>query len=177
MESPTMQMTPTTVLDLASKILEDRGLQYGPADKCFKNIAQIASAILGREITPREVAIILVSTKLARMNESPQLADSYIDAINYLAFAAGFAKATMPTQGANLEDDIAALAKRFAPVKTENAYEKDDRGDCPVQRAVYPDSDEGVLKRARLTSSEKIFTIGPRAKEPQKRQTGHGPGP
>lgn len=57
---------------------------------CFDNISKIASVLLGVQITPFEVAMIHVSTKLARIQASPAKDDSYIDAINYLAFAAQF---------------------------------------------------------------------------------------
>ena len=57
---------------------------------CFDSISKIASLLLGAQITPFEVAMIHVSTKLARIQAAPTKDDSYIDVINYLAFAAQF---------------------------------------------------------------------------------------
>ena len=42
----------------------------------------------GIDVGPYEVAMILASVKLARMSASPSKRDNYLDAINYLAFAA-----------------------------------------------------------------------------------------
>jgi len=78
------------ILSQAICLLQERGLQYGSAEVCFDNIAKIASLLLGAQITPFEVAMIHVSTKLARIQASPTKEDSYMDAINYLAFAAQF---------------------------------------------------------------------------------------
>lgn len=71
--------------------MQEREPQYGNAILCFDRIANIATQILNTEITPYDVAMIHVATKLARMVESRDKDDSYIDAINYLAFAAQFA--------------------------------------------------------------------------------------
>lgn len=61
--------------------------------------------------------------------------DNYVDAMNYLAFAAQFAPIHEPpkiTQAfysvpiketGMVEDDIAEIAKRFAPVKQEDKSE------------------------------------------------------
>lgn len=113
------------MLEEAARLIGDRGEQYGPPDKCFENIAIISSVLLDRPVSAKDVALVLVATKLARMTHSPKLADSYVDAINYMAFAARFAKVDSSTQGASLEDDIAAVAKRFAPVKMEKLNEED----------------------------------------------------
>jgi len=117
------QMNHKEVLNDAISLLKARGDQYGPADKCFERISSMASAILGKNITKHDVAIIHVATKLARMTESPKVADHYTDAINYMAFAAEFAKAETST-GADLEDDIAAMARRLAPKQMETTHEK-----------------------------------------------------
>jgi hypothetical protein len=111
------------VLSGAVSLLKQRGDQYGQAEQCFSRISAIASEILKKKISKHDVAMIHVATKLARMAESPQLADSYMDAINYMAFAAEFAKAEVST-GANVEEEIAAMARRLAPMRTENTHEK-----------------------------------------------------
>lgn len=120
------------VLSGAVSLLKQRGDQYGHAEQCFSKISTIASEALKKNITKHDVAMIHVATKLARISESPKLADSYMDAINYLAFAAEFAKAEVST-GADLEDEIAAMARRLAPMRTENTHEKvHDLGDSNI---------------------------------------------
>jgi hypothetical protein len=62
-----------------------------------------------------DIAIIMSCVKQARQIESPTLVDSFIDDVNYTAIAGQFAAAKFET----IEDDIAAMARRFAP-KREN---------------------------------------------------------
>jgi hypothetical protein len=116
---------PLNMLEEAARLIGDRGEQYGPPDRCFDAISKIATVMLDRPVSARDVAMVLLATKLARMVNSPKLADSYVDAINYLAFAARFAEVDSSTQGASIEDDIAAVAKRFAPVNVEKLNEED----------------------------------------------------
>lgn len=94
--------------------------------------------MLNTEVTPYEVAMIHVATKMARLQESRTVDDHYVDAMNYLAFAAQFApiheaprvvdppyKApTMKDEPTGMvEADIAEIAKRFAPNKPEEQSE------------------------------------------------------
>lgn len=65
--------------------------EYGEARFCFNRIANLASIMLGRHITEYDVAIIMVAVKMGRLEESRHKKDTYIDAINYLAFATEFA--------------------------------------------------------------------------------------
>jgi hypothetical protein len=69
--------------------------------------------MLDRVITPYEIAIIHVATKMARMTSDPKKADNYVDGVNYMAFAAQFAGIQTSTAE---EEEIAALARKFAPV-------------------------------------------------------------
>jgi hypothetical protein len=80
-------MKPHAVLDEAAKIIGERGEQYGEIEMNFERAANTARAA-GIDVGPYEVAIILASVKLARMSVSPCKRDNYLDAINYLAFAA-----------------------------------------------------------------------------------------
>jgi hypothetical protein len=66
----------------------------------------------------------MVALKLGRLQEARTLDDNYIDGINYMAFAAQFAKAKTSIETA-VEDDIVAMAKRLSPKKSENMNEKD----------------------------------------------------
>jgi hypothetical protein len=75
----------------AAKIVDDRSKQYGSPDACFEIIARIATATMGEEYTPYDIAMILHCVKLGRMQEKRAYEDNYVDAMNYLAFAGQFA--------------------------------------------------------------------------------------
>ena len=112
------------ILTTAVQILQERGGQYGPVELCFDRASKLASVRLNREITMYDIAIIMSCVKQARQVESPQLVDSWVDDVNYIAIAAQFASAQFG--GSDIEDDIAALAKRFAPKRQENNNAKND---------------------------------------------------
>lgn len=76
----------------AAGTIGDRTNRYGTPDQCFYRIAKIASVMFDREVTPREVAIMLLCTKLGRIPERPDYDDNYVDGISYLAFAAHFSE-------------------------------------------------------------------------------------
>ena len=81
----------TEYLFEAARILTDREKEYGAPELCFDRIASIASTMLDLTITPYMVAQIHIATKLARAVESPGKADTWVDLINYVAFAGNFA--------------------------------------------------------------------------------------
>jgi len=60
----------------------------------------------------------MASMKLARITASPTLDDNYVDGINYLAFASQFSVSEDQAKMA-LEEDIAAMARKFAPRRAE----------------------------------------------------------
>ena len=104
------------VLQTSASVLNDRAAQYGDETACFDRVATIASTILGKNLTAYDISIIMVAMKLGRLREARQKVDTYVDAINYVAFAAQFAPASSYEDGiAELEDGIAELAAKFAP--------------------------------------------------------------
>ena len=117
----------TEILSQAITTLRERGAQYGSVESTFDRTAKIAGILLNQEITAYEVSMILVATKLARLQDARTLDDNYIDAMNYLAIAAQFApvheppKITKPASGFVLpiEADITEIARKFAPVKAQ----------------------------------------------------------
>lgn len=72
-------------------VLEPRGAVYGGVRENHDRIADIANAITGLNLTAHNIAMVLVAVKLSRILQSPDHADSYVDAINYLSFAGEFA--------------------------------------------------------------------------------------
>ena len=82
---------PLEVLSEALKIFQERGATYGDGDALENNfgaIATIATLIVGKPLTARDVALVLTAVKLRRLGVAPDHRDSYVDAVNYVAFAA-----------------------------------------------------------------------------------------
>ena len=96
----------------------DRGRRYGSVEECFDRCAKIATIILGKQVTLYDVSIIMMAMKMARMTSTPSLDDNYVDGINYMAFASQFSTSEEQAKVA-LEEDIAAMARKFAPRRPE----------------------------------------------------------
>lgn len=80
-------MKPHHVLTEAAGLIGERGKDYGGIEDNFANIAAIANAATGLDLSPFHVAVIMAAVKFARVRQSPGKADNYLDGINYLAFA------------------------------------------------------------------------------------------
>lgn len=80
-------MDPHKTLNQCAELIGERGKDYGGIEDNFTTISVIASLVTGQKLTPYDVAMVLVATKLARMSGSRDKDDNYLDAINYLAFA------------------------------------------------------------------------------------------
>lgn len=79
-----------TVLNTASSCINGtRAGDYGPANENFDRIAQRWNAHLGarltRRITPADVAIMMADVKLARLANTPDHPDSWVDLAGYAA--------------------------------------------------------------------------------------------
>ena len=79
------------ILGSAAAILHERNEQYGDMSVTINRACDIFDLIVGRSITPYEANMFLHALKLARIRAAPTKKDSYIDGINYLAFAGEFA--------------------------------------------------------------------------------------
>ena len=102
-------------LNSAVGMLTEKGHLYGPEDQCFERISVIATAVLGKNISTYDVAMIHHATKLARMMTARTHQDNYVDGINYLAFASQFST-RKDSLGVAMEDDIRAMAQKLAPM-------------------------------------------------------------
>ena len=73
-------------LDEAEKLINGpRAKEYGPAKFNHERIAKIWSVILAREVTAQEVVACMVGVKLARLAETIEHDDSWVDIIGYAA--------------------------------------------------------------------------------------------
>ena len=65
----------------------DRMKNYGEPLVNHQRIARLWQVILGTEISPAEVALCMVAVKIARLIETPDHADSFVDGAAYFAIA------------------------------------------------------------------------------------------
>lgn len=76
------------ILDEAKRLTAtDRNEIYGDPYTNHKRIADLWSVYLETEISPSQVAVCLSLVKIARLIESPNHLDSYIDLAAYSAIA------------------------------------------------------------------------------------------
>lgn len=78
-------MNRTELLESVTVALSDRGSAYGDASENFQRIADMWSVILSRRVTVKEVALCMSAVKMARLVETPDHADSWIDLAGYAA--------------------------------------------------------------------------------------------
>ena len=78
-------------LGTADGLVDERGKEYGDLNANFSRICNIFYHMTGVSLTTREAALFLHAVKLARLRTSPNKADTYLDGINYVAFAGQFA--------------------------------------------------------------------------------------
>lgn len=78
----------TEILKTAGDLIcGDREREYGPPQVNFANIATGWSVILGKEVTPSQVALCMTWLKMARLVNTPTHVDSFIDGSAYMALA------------------------------------------------------------------------------------------
>lgn len=85
-----MTSRPLRVQDLLTAIeltTGDRNSAYGEPVENFSDTVAVFRGITGVDLTPRQGALFMVAAKLARLRTSPDLADTYVDAMAYLGIA------------------------------------------------------------------------------------------
>lgn len=85
-----MPTTRKTILEAAEKcVCNDRQDQYGKPEDSFGAIADLWTAYLdvGREITPVDVAQMMILLKVGRAKENPKHQDNWVDMAGYAACA------------------------------------------------------------------------------------------
>jgi len=78
-------------LKKAVEVMDERQKKYSTPEVNFARIASLASIMLNRNVTPYEVSMIQLCTKLGRHIETPAYEDNVLDGVNYLAFVGTFA--------------------------------------------------------------------------------------
>ena len=83
-----MKDTPTKreILEKAADIVDgERQKDYGSPEQAFKRIANLWGAYLGRELTAKDVSILMMLLKIARLMQNSEHADSWVDIAGYAA--------------------------------------------------------------------------------------------
>lgn len=76
------------ILDEAKRLIHtDRQKDYGHPRINHQRIATLWSVILKKEITPEQAALCMAMVKAARLVQTPDHLDSYIDGAAYFAIA------------------------------------------------------------------------------------------
>lgn len=78
------------ILDTAKRAVADRGLNYGQPEDNFQRIANrwnthLENLGMDADLTAESVAIMLADVKIARLENDPTHADSWIDMAGYAA--------------------------------------------------------------------------------------------
>jgi len=73
---------PQSLLEAAKKIIEERGKDYGDINQSFNRIAKFWSAYKGVEITPKDVAAMMMLLKISRWVTSDK-PDTLLDIVGY----------------------------------------------------------------------------------------------
>lgn len=67
----------------AISAVEERGESYGSVRENHLRIARLWSVVLGQDVTPEQVALCMTCLKVARLIETPDHEDSWIDIAGY----------------------------------------------------------------------------------------------
>ena len=76
------------IMKKALLLFKDRGPTYGTVDENFTRAASIATLWLDKAVSARDVLMIMAAVKMSRIAKSPGHTDSFVDLVNYVAFAA-----------------------------------------------------------------------------------------
>lgn len=87
----------TNILKEADRLIHgERVKTYGKPSKSFQEIAQAATLLCGKPITPTDVTLVLVAQKLIRRRTSPGNLDHVTDACGYLGILADLEQEETP---------------------------------------------------------------------------------
>src|SRR3990167_3654224 len=85
------------ILSKAAELIDgERNVQHGDRKACHTQIARLWTAYLGCQVTPVDVASMMILLKLARTQTGNQNSDSWVDICGYGAIAGELANVPRP---------------------------------------------------------------------------------
>jgi|TARA_R110000822_G_scaffold69899_1_gene169383 hypothetical protein len=82
-----------TILAEADRLISgDREEDYGDPHKNFSDVSKGWSLIIGKKISPEEVALMMAWLKISRLFKTPTHTDSWIDLVGYAALGGELAQ-------------------------------------------------------------------------------------
>lgn len=78
-------MSGRVFLEKVIQTLKERQREYGSPQENFDNIATRWGLLLDIPITSKQVALMMIDLKLARLNKTPDHHDSLVDIVGYAA--------------------------------------------------------------------------------------------
>lgn len=81
-------MKARTLIQNLGATLKQRGKSYGSMLENHQRIADIWSVVLEKKVTPEQVALCMAGVKMARLIQSPDHEDSWLDLAGYAACGA-----------------------------------------------------------------------------------------
>ena len=81
-------MDKVEALQAAMAAVAERGESYGDVRQNHQRIAQMWSVVFGQEVTPEQVVMAMTCMKIARLIETPDHEDSWVDICGYGACGA-----------------------------------------------------------------------------------------
>lgn len=98
-----------SAINHAVGVVESRRLHYGDPAVCFLETARIASGALGRALSSDDVAAFMIAAKIARLRNTTDHRDSWIDIIGYAICGALVMSPGKPQR--EVYDDVVSTAK------------------------------------------------------------------
>lgn len=110
------------ILSTAAELINgERDRVYGSARDNFTRIAQLWSPILGIPITASQVAILMSQVKIARLVNSPDHEDSWVDGAAYLALGGEIATEKPESADVLVARSLAALEAAVTQARAATA--------------------------------------------------------
>jgi len=149
-------------LDAAAEaVLKNRQATYGPPESSFADTAVVWSVIVGFEIKPWQVPLMLAGLKVVRAKASPQHADNWADLAGYAACGAELATATsykpqaVTVKGGLSNIDPKALAEYMAKTPPKQRCDiPDDPMPSPKFGFTAEETAEGFAHAAKALTNE-----------------------
>ena len=84
--------------DVLNIILDDREWDYGDPRMSFNRIARLWTSYLGVPIQPQDVALMLMLSKISRLQYAPDKMDNWVDLAGYAVCGAAISMPVDPSE-------------------------------------------------------------------------------